>query len=144
MTKARLDALTQATKLLAGRDKSRAQLRAALLQRGYDDEETDAALQRAAELGYLDDARVAERKAREALDDGWAGEVLVAKLVAGGLDESVAQRAVDEAIAATGWDALKAARKLAEKRRLEGEKAARFLASRGFEEDVISRLVPVP
>ncbi|HEY1088550.1 MAG TPA: regulatory protein RecX [Archangium sp.] len=144
MTKARPDALTQATKLLAGRDKSRAQLRAALLQRGYDDEETDAALQRAAELGYLDDARVAERKAREALDDGWAGEVLVAKLVAGGLEESVAQRAVDEVIAATGWDALKAARKLAEKRRLEGEKAARFLASRGFEEDVISRLVPVP
>jgi regulatory protein len=144
VTKARLDALTQATKLLAGRDKSRAQLRAALLQRGYDDEETDAALQRAAELGYLDDARVAERKAREALDDGWAGEVLVAKLVAVGLEESVAQRAVDEAIGATGWDALKAARKLAERKKLEGEKAARFLASRGFEEDVISRLVPVP
>jgi regulatory protein len=138
------DALTQATKLLAGRDKTRAQLLAALLQRGYPEDEARAALERAQALGYLDDRRVADRRAREGLDDGWAGEALVARLVASGLEESQAQAAVREAIAASGWSAPEAARALVAKRKLDGAKAARDLASRGFDEDLIERLVTHP
>lgn len=137
----KLDALTQATRLLAGRDKTRAQLHAALLQRGYPEEEATAAVERAQALGYLDDRRVASRRAREALEEGWAGDALLGKLVATGLDEAVARAALEEAIAAAAWEPLAAARALLGRRKLTGPKAARFLAARGFEEDLIARLV---
>jgi regulatory protein len=135
------DALTQATKLLAATDKTRAQLIAALSRRGYPAEEIDAALERAKALGYLDDARVAKRRAQENLRAGWAGEALLARLVGGGLDEALAASSAKEAMAEVGWSALEAARALVAQRKLTGAKAARFLSARGFQEDVVERVI---
>ena len=141
MPPANPDALTQATKLLASTDKTRAQLVAALTKRGYPAEEIDSALERATALGYLDDARVAKRRAQEQLRLGWAGEALLARLVGGGLPEALAARAVKEAIALAGWSALWAARGLVAQRKLSGARAGRFLSSRGFEEDVVEQVI---
>ena len=135
------DALTQATRLLASTDKTRAQLAAALSRRGYPELEIAEALKRAVALGYLDDSRVAQRKARSDLQAGWAGEALQARLAAAGLEESTARSAIKDAINEAGWSALLAARTLLAARKLEGAKAARFLASRGFEEDVVERVI---
>ena len=135
------DALTQATRLLASTDKTRAQLAAALIRRGYPEPEIEEALTRATALGYLDDSRVAQRKARAELQAGWAGEALLARLTLAGLEESTARVAMQDAIDEAGWSALPAARKLVAARKLEGAKAARFLASRGFEEDVVERVI---
>jgi len=51
--------LEKATDLLARRSHFRAQLRAKLAARGYPDDEIEAALDRLAELGYLDDGKTA-------------------------------------------------------------------------------------
>lgn len=135
------DALTQATRLLASTDKTRAQLAAVLGRRGFTSNEIDEALQRVRALGYLDDARVAQRKARADLVAGWAGDALLSRLLAAGVEEPVASAAVKEMIAEAGWSALAAARSLVQRRKLAGAKAARFLASRGFDEDVVERVI---
>jgi SOS response regulatory protein OraA/RecX len=130
--------------LLAATDKTRAQLAEALLRRGYETAEVEDALQRAEVLGYLDDRRVARRKAQAELRVGWAGEALVGRLTRAGVEEAVAKIAVQEAITEAGWQALPVARDLVSRRKLSGAKAARFLASRGFEEDVVERVVGLP
>lgn len=144
MTRPRPDALTQATRLLAASDKTRAQLLEALRRRGYGAEEAEQAAARAQALGYLDDRRVARRKAQVQLRAGWVGQALLARLTGAGLEDALARTAVQEAIAESGWSALEAARALLTARKLSGAKAARFLGSRGFEEDVVARLVDLP
>lgn len=134
-----MDALTQLTKLLAGREKTRAQARADLEKRDFSAPDIDAAIARATELGYLDDARVAKRLAVAALRDGWAGEVLHARLTSKGIDEATASRATQDAIDELAWREPAAAEVLVKKRHLDGVKAARFLASRGFSEDLCNR-----
>lgn len=134
-----MDALTQVTKLLAGREKTRAQLHAELVRRGFDARDIEQALTRAQELGYVDDARVARRTAVAALRDGWAGEALIARLTSKGLDERTAADALAHAIEELAWNEQAAADALVRKRNLAGVKAARFLASRGFSEDLVNR-----
>lgn len=135
------DALTQVTRLLASTDKTRAQLADALARRGYEPQKIDQALERAVALGYLDDTRVARRRAQADLKDGWAGEALLARLVHAGLDEQTARAAVQAEIAESGWSAPEAAQALVKARKLSGAKGARFLASRGFEEDLVERVI---
>lgn len=135
------DALSLATKLISGRDKTTAQVREALERKGFAREEIDSAIQRCRELKYLDDARVAKRVAIEALEDGWVGEALLGKLSAKGLDERTARDAIDLAREELGFVDRSAAMDLLKKRKLEGAKAARFLASRGFSEDLVEQLV---
>lgn len=134
-----MDALTQVTKLLAGREKTRAQLHDDLVRRGFDDKDIETALERAKELGYLDDSRTARRNAVASLRDGWAGDALIARLQAKGIDENTAREAVEHAITELSWREADAANALMKKRNLSGAKAARFLASRGFSEDVVNR-----
>lgn len=135
------DALTQVTRLLAATDKTRAQLAEALARRGYEQVEVESALERAKALGYLDDTRVARRRAQASLKEGWAGEALLARLMQAGLDEQTARAAVQAQIAESGWNALQAAQALVKARKLSGAKGARFLASRGFEEDLVERVI---
>lgn len=135
------DALTQVTRLVAATDKTRAQLADALERRGFPPAEIEHALERAAALGYLDDARVARRRAQADLRDGWCGEALLARLAQAGLDEATARAAVQAEVAESGWTALSAARALVTARRLSGAKGARFLAARGFEEDLVERVI---
>ncbi len=134
-----MDALTQLTKLLAGREKTKAQARADLEKRDFAAADIDAAITRASELGYLDDTRVARRLAVASLRDGWAGDVLHARLTAKGLDENTATQAIADAIVELEWNENVAAEVLVKKRHLDGVKAARFLASRGFSEDLCNR-----
>lgn len=135
------DVLTQVTRLLAATDKTRAQLAAALASRGYEQKEVDHALERAAALGYLDDTRVARRRAQADLKAGWAGEALLARLVQAGLEDQTARAAVQAEIVESGWNAASAAQALVKARKLSGLKGARFLASRGFEEDLVERVI---
>lgn len=134
------DATTRATALLAASDKTELQLRDALLKRGYEPSDVEIALQQVRSLGYLDDARVARRRAKAELEAGWAGEALMGRLIGAGLHERLAQEALAQAIVETGWTAEVAAQRLAARRKLSGQKGARFLASRGFEEDLVFRL----
>jgi regulatory protein len=135
------EAFTHATKLISGRDKTTAQVREALERKGFQRDELEAALERCRELGYLDDARVAKRLALDALDDGWVGDALVGKLTAKGLDEKVAHDAIALAREERGFSDRSAAMTLLQKRKLSGAKAARFLASRGFAEELVEQLV---
>jgi hypothetical protein len=57
------------------------------------------------------------------------------------MDEMTALAAIKAAIAEAGWTAVASARALVAKRRLQGAKGARFLASRGYEEDVVNRVI---
>lgn len=134
-----MDALTQLTKLLAGREKTKAQARADLEKREFPAADIDAAITRASELGYLDDTRVAKRLAVASMRDGWAGEVLHARLTSKGIDENTATQAIADAIVELEWNENVAAEVLVKKRHLDGVKAARFLASRGFSEDLCNR-----
>jgi regulatory protein len=135
-------ALDTAVKLLAGRPKSRARLEQALLSRGHPPDEVHAALERVAQLGYLDDRRYAETKARSALADGRAPRAAVLKLQAEGVESAVAEAAVEAAAKEAAYDPLSAAKALVRRRRLSGAKAARFLSARGFSEDVVRAAVP--
>lgn len=81
--------------LLARRDHTRWELATKLRQRGYGEDEIDAALDRCVELGYLDDAAFAERfVASRAVRNGWGPLRLVAELQRRGVDREIAENAV--------------------------------------------------
>ncbi|MFO0601276.1 MAG: regulatory protein RecX [Myxococcaceae bacterium] len=135
------EALRHATKLLAGRDKSSAQLAQALERKGASREVIEATLERCRSLGYLDDRRLAVTLAREALEDGWVGEALSARLEAKGFAAAVVTEAIATAQAAAGTSLRERARALVARKKVTGLKAARFLASRGFPEEEIEAVV---
>ena len=126
-----------AVKMLAGRPKSRARLFASLEAKGYPAQQIDAALDRCTELGYLNDARYAEDKTRSGLAEGRSISDVVRRLEADGI--AGAEKVVRAL--AEGHDEVAAARALLQKKRLSGVRAARFLAGRGYSEDVIGAVV---
>lgn len=136
-----MNALAYAVKLLAGRDKSEATLRAALEKKAFAAADIDAAITRVTSLGYLDERRFAETKTQEALRTGKTPADIKQRLERDGLPASVIDSVVDREAKAAGFDARTAALALLAKRRLTGPKAARFLASRGFDEALIRSLV---
>ncbi|MBL8955987.1 MAG: regulatory protein RecX [Myxococcaceae bacterium] len=133
-------AFDAAVRLLKGRAKSRAKLERALSARGYPAAEIEAALERVTKLGYVNDERYSEAKARTGLANGRSLEDVQRRLEADGVPAATAQAAARAAADEVGYDALAAARALLYKRRLTGVKGARFLAARGFSEHVIERL----
>jgi regulatory protein len=140
----RSTALQAAVRLLEARTRSVEGLRSALRRRGYAEAELEAALARVRELGYLDDARHAALRAAQLLSQGKAQSEVQRRLEAEGVGDGVAQAAVDEEARRSGHDDEAAARALLVKRKLTGLKAARFLAGRGFDEELIARLVQMP
>lgn len=125
-----------ALKLLGGRDKSRAQLEAALVQRGYTVGEVRDAVKRATELKYLDDDRASADLARKLFAQGRSRTDVARRLEAKGFDPAAADALpIDEAAAA---------RALMKSKGVSGVKAARLLLARGFEEDLVSSLVELP
>jgi regulatory protein len=135
-----MDAYQRAVSLLGRRERTAAALRAALLSKGHPEEEVDAALERVRELGYLDDARVAQARARRELPEGRSRADVARRLVAHGVGADVAEQAAEDAAHELGHDDEAAARALIARRRLTGVKAARLLASRGFDEALIRRV----
>jgi regulatory protein len=76
------DAYARALRLLGQRAHLRAELRRKLLQRGYDAADVEAALDRCAEQGYLDDEATAAALAREGQSRrGWGSAKVKAELV---------------------------------------------------------------
>ncbi len=135
-------ALEHAKKLLAARERTEAQLRAALGRKQYSLDEIDQAIARLKALRFLDDRRAAEAHARVALTARQSRAAVTRKLASMGVADSEAEAAVDRVGLEVGHDDEAAARALLAKRRLSGVKAARFLAGRGFSEDLIMKLVP--
>lgn len=136
MPKKPVSALDAALKLLGGREKSRAALEAGLVQRGHTAQEIRAAIERCAELGYLDDQRAANDLARKLFAEGRSKHDVQRRLEAKGFDPVVAET--------IPHDDGAAARQLLKSKGVSGVKAARLLLSRGFEEELVSTLVDVP
>lgn len=126
-------------RLLGARERSAAELRERLSRKGFPPEEIVAALGRAGELGYLDDARAARATLERLLARG-AGRALIAQR----LELAGTPRPLLEAALA----GLPPERALAEGalRRRFGEspppapKAARYLAGRGFADELVAEL----
>lgn len=135
-------ALDHAKKLLAARERTEAQLRAALTRKAYPAAEIDEAIARLRALRFLDDRRAAEAHARVAFAGKQSKAAVARKLTSMGVAEAEASGAVERVGAEVGHDDEAAAKALLVKRRLSGLKAARFLAGRGFDEELIKRLVP--
>ncbi len=135
-------AFDRAVKMLAGRSKSRARLEQGLLAKGHTAEEVEDALRRAAELGYIDDARHAAVKARAALAEGHSLASTLQRLEAEGIEAATARAALDAAVLETRYDELAAAKAIIKRRRLTGPQALRFLLGRGYPEDVARTVVP--
>ncbi|MBE2250291.1 MAG: regulatory protein RecX [Myxococcus sp.] len=138
----RLSALQFGKKLLASRERTRAQLEASLARKDYPADEIAAALTRLEALGFLDDRRAAQAFARSAFSSRQSVAAVTRKLQAVGVEGEEAARAVESAADEVGHADEAAARALVKQRKLEGVKAARFLAGRGFDEELIRRVVP--
>jgi len=91
------DPFAVALRLLTGRDRSCAELRRRLLERGFATEAVDDALRRCRDYGYLDDRRYAHSLARQLFASGRAvGTRARLELQQRGLAEEL----IDEALAA--------------------------------------------
>lgn len=127
----RAQGLRVATRALARRDLSAAELDARLDRAGVVPEvaaEVADALERA---GLVDDARFAERRAEALAARGWGDAAIAARLEAAGVDEAVARAAV----AALEPEAARAGA-LVERER-DRLRRARILSRRGFGEETL-------
>ncbi len=137
---------------MSARARSRRELAARLARKGFAAVEVAAALDRLADLGYLDDRKFASDRAQSLLQSGRLGPAGVgARLRAHGLTEAQVQAAVTGAVESVSYDARAAAQALLDKRGLSAPRsakqkgrAARLLKSRGFSDDVVERLVGDP
>ncbi|GMU61085.1 MAG: hypothetical protein AMXMBFR34_28480 [Myxococcaceae bacterium] len=134
------DAYQHALSLLGRRERTTQELRAALLAKGHPEAEVEPAIARVQALGYLDDARVAQARARRQLPEGRSRADVTRRLVAHGVSEDVARRATEEAARDVDHHDEASARAFIARRRVTGLKAARLLASRGYEEALIRRV----
>ena len=131
-----------AQRAIARRAHARFDLRRRLLQKQHPPAAVDAALERLAAAGLLDDASFARDYAAAKARRGRGPARLARDLQAQGVDRRVAEEAVRAALAAEDVDPLEAIRKIAEKRarQLSGlpaavrkRRLAAFLARRGFQ-----------
>jgi regulatory protein len=139
--RAPLDARQAAVRLLAARDRTRAQVDQALEARGHGARARLEALVELERLGYLDDRRTGEALARRWLGEGHSQGGVTQRLVAKGVDPALAAAVVKAEAAASGHTDEVAARRLLEARGVAGPRAARLLAARGFSEDLVARLL---
>ncbi len=133
-----------ALRLLANRNWSRSELTERLAARGHRPELVADVLDRLAAVGLLDDAAYARELAGRVLRGGpAAAELLVARLVARGVDEAVATAAAAAALGGEPADsaALRLARASLEAGRKSGTagaaRVAALLRRRGFDCDTI-------
>lgn len=132
------DALEKAFAFLSKRDRTAAQVRARLLEKGIDDAVADEAIVELERQGYVDDERFARLYAEDRRNlDGWGSERIAAGLSDSGIDRDIIAAATegrdrDEELA----DALRLLERkcpvpLADDR--EREKALAHLVRRGYE-----------
>jgi regulatory protein len=143
--------LDKALDLLAVRARSARDLRLRLRRAGAGDGEIAWACARLTQQGYLDDAAYARQVARaRAVAGGVSRRRVITVLRQKGVAAEVAAEAIDAALADVDLDEYGAARSAAEKRvralaSLEPQKRRQrlyaYLARRGYEQDVIRRVV---
>ncbi len=129
------DAFEALVAALARGDLTSAQLEQKLLKAGYEPEECADALARAAEDGYLDDARVAVERARRLAERDASDEAIRADLASRG----VSDEQIEAALAQAAPEADRAERLAA--RLGGGTRAARALLRKGYPEDLVERTV---
>jgi SOS response regulatory protein OraA/RecX len=127
------DPLQVAVRALHYRDLSSAALAARLERAGVGAAEREQALETLVRVGYLDDVRVAAKRAQTLAERGWGDDGIAADLEQQGLPAEVAA----EAIAALEPERERARRLVAV--RGAGPKTAGFLARKGFGEDALEQ-----
>lgn len=115
-----------------------------LVAKGYRAETAATTLARCRELGWVGDATFADDRARASRRRGSGSLKIAAELLARGIPESTVDRAVAASLdgeSETTW-----ARRALEASGRGGDaaRAWRFLASRGFPEEVVAELVELP
>jgi regulatory protein len=124
-----------ALRALRHRDLSVRELEDRLRARGYGEAERDGAIEALVRTGLVDDARFAESRAR-ALAARGGGDALIRHTLA---RAGIAAEAIDAALVTVGSEADRA-RAIVE-RRGAGAKTARYLAGKGFSEEVVAGVV---
>jgi regulatory protein len=143
------EGLAAALRLLRGRAHTRAQIQDALSHRGFDARTCEDVLTRLTQLGYLDDVKLAEARARRLLQTGYGPLGIEQKLKAMGLDGTLTSRAINEAQKEMGIEEREQAKGFIE-HRFKGKwpkhpkdraRAARLLTARGYTNDIIESLL---
>ena len=138
------DARDSALRLLSRREHSARELRRKLEERGVDEGEAEAAVEKLAGKGLQSDDRYAEQLIRTRISQGYGPIRIEAELRQAGLDGEQIDAAIQAA--ECDWQAL-AAQVHAKRFRspasgsAERNKQYRFLMSRGFESDQIRRVL---
>lgn len=137
--------------LLSHRARGRTELARRLTRIGFTAAAVDAALERLARLGYLDDAAYARQLARNRmLASGQSTHRIRSELLRKGIDRETADTAIEETLSAEDVDEQAVIERVAEKKirslaRLDSPTRRRrlyaFLARRGFDADDIRRVV---
>jgi regulatory protein len=139
-----------AIRLLAARPRAVNELLRRLRERGHNPSAAAEAVGRLESKGILNDAEFARHFVRLRAERGLGRSRLLRDLITRGVDRLVAERAIDEVLAAEGVDALRQARALANRRaaQLKDLPADRlqvrllgYLARRGFQGGEVRELV---
>ena len=128
--------LDVAARLLAHAALTEAALRDRLLAKGYQAETATRTVTRCRELGYVSDERLALDRARALRARGAGSLKIAADLAARGLSDGLVATAVEASRAGDSEEAW-ARRVLARAGQPTGPRAWRFLAGRGFSEEVL-------
>ncbi len=143
------EAWNAALRLLARRERTRAELAAALSRRGFTEATIAAVTARAEALGFLNEARAARQTVAARLP-GHGDAALKYRLRQRGIPEPVGEAALSELTAEAG-DELTRARALWQRKfgaaptdAKTYAKQARFLAARGFAWETIRRVLKDP
>ncbi len=124
-----------AVRAVARREHSRATLEARLERSGVREAERAATVEAAARAGLVDDARFAETRARHLASRGSGDLLILTDLERSGIDDATARRAV----ASLEPEPIRAERIVAS--RGASVKTLRYLASHGYSEESVERLV---
>ena len=127
--------LEQALRALRHRERSAAEVDRYLIDRGVGDDEREEVLETLARTALVDDRRFAEVRARSLVERGAGNELIRHELARAGIDSELAE----EIVASLPSETERVARIVP--RRGGGLKTARYLAGRGFSDDVIRTVV---
>ena len=129
------DAVEQALRALRHRDRCVAEVDRHLEARGLEESDRQSAIATLVRTGVVDDRRYAESRASSLADRG-AGDALIRhELLRAGVESDV----VEDALEALAGERERAERIVA--RRGGGAKTARYLAGKGFAEEVVRAVV---
>ena len=144
MAREKKSALQKATDLLAGQEQSSSVLRQKLLARKYNATEVDDALAKLKRYKYIDDEEACRRQFENFYAEGKLSvRQIVVKLIQRGFDQNFIERLIPDDV---DEHERTAAEKLLAKKflgtaKFDRIKAWQFLASRGFDSDIIAAAV---